>query len=693
MKKKNIFISSLILGASLMMLVGCGKKNTKEDKKDTVSETTPVVSGDTSGSTSKTSDGGSSFDYAQYQIDKDSFNALFNYTNAEQINLTVTKTSTLSTGQSYTKVIELARGQMLESVPGNADETSYYSIIQGANVEVTLWNYWGYQIHFYTESYTNSNFLNKYVLLDLDYDKLTFDEDKLSYVYSEEAGYEVWDESYQKIYRYYNIELKFEDSNLLNVSYDVDYNVYENDVEISEYGYDYKEVLTVSKIGTTTVINPYEKAVTVTTTDGGFIDGDGDYCLGEEVTLVALPKEGKEFVGWFKAGSATPVSEETTYKFECEDDVTLEARFKDKENYFVTISDSNDKSITYRVPMSNPTFELPSRSDLASVFELDKYDRFKYLSYYDEEEDEDVDLSFGEEITLTSDLALDLYVDNIGDIMYCNDDDYESFFDCYTFELEDEFVFSFFNEEDAIDTGFDLAHKQLTGWKVIGFDDTTYSIDDTIEIEELLGLFGLNDTIYIYPVWVGKDITVTYHSFDTKAKNSGTLKEFTTTRTVKYGEEFETILYSTLVEEAVIPNGASRNIVGWSLNKLSVEGEEFYNGEPTTYVLDTENFIISDDDTLDLYAVLSLKQCTMILKYYSADGNTLLSQENSHRLSDLATAPTTSQSVPEGKVLVGWSLEKNATEADVLAGQNYYVYPCCMDFYAVYGDANPEPTE
>ena len=548
-------------------------------------------------------------------------------------------------------------------------------------------------MHYYTESYTNSNFLNKYVLLDLDYDKLTFDEDNLSYVYSEEAGYEVWDESYQMVYRYYNIELKFEDSNLLNVSYDVDYNVYEDDVEISEYGYDYKEVLTVSKFGTTTVNNPYERTVTVTTTDGGTVDGDGDYFLGDEVTLVASPEEGKEFVGWFKAGSATPVSEETTYKFELEGDVTLEAKFKDKENYILTITRPNDKSITYRVPMSNPTFELPSVSDLASKYDLEGYERFQYFIYYDEEEDEDVDLSFGDEITLTSDLALDLYVDNIGYIMYCNDDDYESFFDCDTTALNDEFVFGFFDEDEAIDAGFDLAHKQLTGWKIIGSDDTTYSIDDTIEIEELLGLFGNENTIYIYPVWNGKDITVTYHSFDTKAKNSGTLKEFTTTRTVKYGEEFETILYSTLVEEAVIPSGASRNIVGWSLNKLSVEGEEFYNGEPTTYVLNTENFIVSDDDTLDLYAVLSLRQCTMIIKYYSADGNTLLSQENSHRLSDLATAPTTSQSVPEGKVLVGWSLEKNATESDVLAGQNYYVYPCNMDFYAVYGDANPETTE
>ena len=690
MKKKNIFISSLILGASVMMLVGCGKKNTKEAKKDNVSETTSGGSGDTSGSTSKTSNGGSSSEYAQYQIDKDSFNTLFNYTNAEQINLTVTKTSTLSTGQSYTKVIELDKGKMLESVPGNADETKYYSIIQEANIELTSWNYWGYQMHYYTESYTNSNFLNKYVLLDLDYDKLTFDEDNLSYVYSEEAGYEAWDESYQMVYRYYNIELKFENSNLLNVSYDVDYNVYEDDVEISEYGYDYKEVLTVSKVGTTTVNNPYERTVTVTTTDGGTIDGDGDYFLGDEVTLVASPEEGKEFVGWFKAGSTTPVSEEPTYKFELEGDVTLEAKFKDKENYILTITRPNDKSITYRVPMSNPTFELPSRSDLASVFELDKYDRFKYLSYYDEEEDEDVDLSFGEEITLTSDLALDLYVDNIGDIMYCNDDDYESFFDCYTFELEDEFEFSFFNEEDAIDTGFDLAHKQLTGWKIIGSDDT-YSIDDTIEIEELLGLFGLNDTIYIYPVWVGKDITVTYHVYDVKGKTMN-LQDYTTTRTIKYGEKFETITYATLKEESSFSTTLARNFVGWSVNKLSVEGEEFYDAE-VTYALNEENFIVNDDDTMDLYAVLSYRQTTMTIKYYSADGNTLLSQENNHRLSDLATAPTTSKSVPEGKVLVGWSLEMNATESDVLVGQNFYVYPCNMNFYAVYGDANPETTE
>ena len=204
-------------------------------------------------------------------------------------------------------------------------------------------------------------------------------------------------------------------------------------------------------------------------------------------------------------------------------------------------------------------------------------------------------------------------------------------------------------------------------------------------------VIGLNDTIYIYPVWVGKDITVTYHVYDVKGKTAN-LQEYTTTRTVKYGEEIELIDFATIHEEAATPI-ANRNLVGWSLNKFSVEGEEFYDAGPTTYVLDTENFIVNDDDTLDLYAVLSLRQCTMTIKYYSADGNTLLSQENNHRLSDLATAPTTSQSVPAGKVLVGWSLEMNATESDVLVGQNYYVYPCNMNFYAVYGDANPETTE
>lgn len=691
MKKKNIFIGSLILGASVMMLVGCGKKNTKEDKKDNVSETTSGGSGDTSDSTSKTSNGGSSSEYAQYQIDKDSFNTLFNYTNAEEINLTINKTSTLSNGQSYIKVIELDKGKMLESVPGNADETNYYSIIQEANVELTKWNYWGYQMHYYTDSYTNSDFLNKYALLDLDYDKLTFDEDNLSYVYSEEAGYEFWDESYQMVYRYYNIELKFEDSNLLNVSYDVDYNVYEDGVEKSEYGYDYKEVLTVSKVGTTTVNNPYEKTVTVTTTDGGTIDGDGDYALGDEVTLVASPEEGKEFVGWFKAGSTTPVSEEPTYKFELEDDVTLEARFKNKENYILTITRHNDKSITYRIPMSNPTFKLPSVSDLASKYDLEGYDRFQYFIYYDEEDDDYYDYSFEEEIELDSDLELELFIDDIWYVMYCQDDDIESSFDRRTTELDDDFVFRFLDEDEAIDNGINLEHKQLTGWKIIGFDDTTYSIDDTIEIEELLGLFGKENTIYIYPVWEGKDITVTYHVYDVKGKTMN-LQDYTTTRTIKYGEEFETITYATLKEESSFSTTLTRNFVGWSVNKLSVEGEEFYDAE-ATYALNEENFIVNDYDTMDLYAVLSYRQTTMTIKYYSADGNTLLSQENSHRLSELATAPTTSQSVPEGKVLVGWSLEMNATESDVLAGQNYYVYPCNMNFYAVYGDANPETTE
>ena len=238
--------------------------------------------------------------------------------------------------------------------------------------------------------------------------------------------------------------------------------------------------------------------------------------------------------------------------------------------------------------------------------------------------------------------------------------------------------------------GFDLAHKRLTGWKIIGSDDT-YSIDDTIEINELLSLFDQKDYIYIYPAWEGLDITVTYHVFDVKRANSADLKEYTTTRTIKYGEEFETIDYDTLKSEAETPN-VGRKFVGWSVNKLSFEGEEFYSAT-TTYVLDSTDFIVNDDGTMDLYAVLSNPQTTMTIKYYSADGNTVLKTENSHRLSELATAYTTSQSVPEGKVLIGWSFDKNSDVADVLAGQNYYVYPCNMIFYAVYGDSNPTTNE
>lgn len=55
--------------------------------------------------------------------------------------------------------------------------------------------------------------------------------------------------------------------------------------------------------------------------DGGAVAGEGKYLPGEEVELIAEPKEGFHFVAWMNG--ETPISDEETYSFTASEDLTL----------------------------------------------------------------------------------------------------------------------------------------------------------------------------------------------------------------------------------------------------------------------------------------------------------------------------------------------------------------------------------
>ena len=58
---------------------------------------------------------------------------------------------------------------------------------------------------------------------------------------------------------------------------------------------------------------------------GGMVSGGGKYLPGEEVELIAEPKEGFHFVAWMNG--ETPISDEETYSFTASEDLTLTAVF------------------------------------------------------------------------------------------------------------------------------------------------------------------------------------------------------------------------------------------------------------------------------------------------------------------------------------------------------------------------------
>lgn len=68
-----------------------------------------------------------------------------------------------------------------------------------------------------------------------------------------------------------------------------------------------------------------EITVTVKTTGKGEVTGEGNYALGETVTLVATPGQNYAFTGWICGG--TVVSKNTAYTFTASEDVTIEAVF------------------------------------------------------------------------------------------------------------------------------------------------------------------------------------------------------------------------------------------------------------------------------------------------------------------------------------------------------------------------------
>ena len=62
-----------------------------------------------------------------------------------------------------------------------------------------------------------------------------------------------------------------------------------------------------------------------------FKDNQGDsleFLIGSEVTVIAVPEENCDFVGWFVGNNDSPISTETTYTFTIDEDVALVAKFR-----------------------------------------------------------------------------------------------------------------------------------------------------------------------------------------------------------------------------------------------------------------------------------------------------------------------------------------------------------------------------
>ena len=76
---------------------------------------------------------------------------------------------------------------------------------------------------------------------------------------------------------------------------------------------------------TTTTTQAPTFNVSLSSNEGGEVEGDGSYKLGEHITIIARPDDGYEFDGWYKG--STRVSKNTKYTFTVKEDTQLEAVF------------------------------------------------------------------------------------------------------------------------------------------------------------------------------------------------------------------------------------------------------------------------------------------------------------------------------------------------------------------------------
>lgn len=86
---------------------------------------------------------------------------------------------------------------------------------------------------------------------------------------------------------------------------------------------------TTAPTTTTTTTEPSTEAqkliVTLTCNTGGKVEGDGEYMLGDNATLIARPDDGYEFAGWYNGN--TKVSSSAKYKFTVTESIKLKAVF------------------------------------------------------------------------------------------------------------------------------------------------------------------------------------------------------------------------------------------------------------------------------------------------------------------------------------------------------------------------------
>ncbi len=86
----------------------------------------------------------------------------------------------------------------------------------------------------------------------------------------------------------------------------------------------------------------YTVTATVNPAQAGTVQGAGSFIAGEEVNLMATANTGYSFRGWFKDGDS--ITNQNPYRFTCEGNVSLEARFVEK-TFAVTLSAGEGGSV------------------------------------------------------------------------------------------------------------------------------------------------------------------------------------------------------------------------------------------------------------------------------------------------------------------------------------------------------------
>lgn len=306
MKKKNIFLASLLAATFVLSLSGCSKSNdngnSNNNQKEVVDEdeTLPVT--------------------------KETFDTYFNadtFDKYKSMNYTLDINVITDIPSTFYYSIKKVDKQ-LATIYDNT-EMKFFIESDSSNNKNLSYNYYAYYENNWRYNFSEPNsveeFKGTYLLPNLDYSKFKYDKDNDMLISSD--TFEIINPN-GKI-EWTNVKVKFEEDIPTKIIFDEERFSYSNGeyLHIQKFNYD----INIVDIGTTSFEDNLHQVI-LKKTEGGSVSNSSLKNEGEVFTVTATPSEGYEFDGWYNKQNLRVTSSPSYTLTMVDSDIELEARFQ-----------------------------------------------------------------------------------------------------------------------------------------------------------------------------------------------------------------------------------------------------------------------------------------------------------------------------------------------------------------------------